>query len=74
MLHLGVATDVIARLPAERLPRVLGQTVVVESKPGAGTTIAANFVAKAPPDGYTLMLAISALTTAPYYSFSGQCR
>jgi tripartite-type tricarboxylate transporter receptor subunit TctC len=41
--------------------------MIVENKPGAGTALASNFVAKAPPDGYTLLMAISALTTAPYY-------
>lgn len=63
----GGATDVLGRLLAEKLPRLLGQSVIVENKPGAGTTVAANFVAKSPPDGYTLMMAISSLTTAPYY-------
>jgi len=52
----GGITDVIARAVAAQLTRELGQSVYVDNKPGAGTTIAADFVAKAPPDGYTLLL------------------
>lgn len=52
----GGTTDVLARALAQPLAQVLGQPVVVESKPGAGATIGANFVAKADPDGYTLLM------------------
>ncbi|MDZ4188183.1 MAG: tripartite tricarboxylate transporter substrate binding protein [Hydrogenophaga sp.] len=52
----GGTTDVLARALAQPLAQVLGQPVVVESKPGAGATIGANFVAKANPDGYTLLM------------------
>ena len=52
----GGTTDVLARSLAERLSPVLGQPVIVESKPGAGATIGADFVAKAKPDGYTLLV------------------
>lgn len=52
----GGTTDVLARALADRLSPVLGQTVVVESKPGAGATIGADFVAKARPDGHTLLM------------------
>jgi tripartite-type tricarboxylate transporter receptor subunit TctC len=52
----GGATDVLARLLATGLGEKLGQQVVVENKPGAGTVLAASMLAKAPPDGYTLML------------------
>lgn len=52
----GGTTDVLARALAQPLSQVLGQPVVVESKPGAGATIGANFVAKANPDGYTLLM------------------
>ncbi len=52
----GGTTDVLARALAERLTTVLGQTVIVESKPGAGATVGADYVAKARPDGYTLLV------------------
>ena len=52
----GGTTDVLARALAERLTQSLGQTVIVESKPGAGATLGADYVAKARPDGYTLLV------------------
>jgi tripartite-type tricarboxylate transporter receptor subunit TctC len=52
----GGTTDVLARALADKLSPVLGQTVIVESKPGAGATLGADFVAKAKPDGYTLLV------------------
>ena len=52
----GGTTDVLARALAEKLTLSLGQTVVVESKPGAGATLGADYVAKARPDGYTLLV------------------
>lgn len=52
----GGTTDVLARALAEKLTLSLGQTVIVESKPGAGATLGADFVAKARPDGYTLLV------------------
>jgi tripartite-type tricarboxylate transporter receptor subunit TctC len=52
----GGTTDVLARALAERLTPALGQTVIVESKPGAGATLGADLVAKARPDGYTLLV------------------
>jgi tripartite-type tricarboxylate transporter receptor subunit TctC len=52
----GGTTDVLARALAEKLQQSLGQTVIVESKPGAGATLGADFVAKAKPDGYTLLV------------------
>ena len=52
----GGTTDVLARALAERLTLSLGQTVIVESKPGAGATLGADPVAKARPDGYTLLV------------------
>ncbi len=62
----GGASDVMARFVAERLGAALGQAIVVENKPGAAGTLAASLVAKAPPDGYTLVLASpSAITLAP---------
>lgn len=53
----GGPLDVLGRLVAERLGPALGQNMIVENKPGAALNIGANFVAKAPPDGYTLLLA-----------------
>ena len=52
----GDAPDVIARLVAERLSVVLGQQVVVENRPGAGGVVGSEIVAKAAPDGYTLIM------------------
>jgi tripartite-type tricarboxylate transporter receptor subunit TctC len=57
----GGANDVIGRIVADELTRRLGQTVLVENRPGASTAIGAELVAKAPPDGYTLLG--SSLTT-----------
>jgi tripartite-type tricarboxylate transporter receptor subunit TctC len=61
----GSATDVLARMVSERLSPQLGQPVIVENRPGASTTIAAALVAKAEPDGYTLLATSSAHTVAP---------
>src|SRR3982751_5398225 len=55
----GGTTDLLGRLVAEQLKTGLGATVVVENKPGAGTTIAAEQVARSEPDGHTLLLATS---------------
>ena len=55
----GALTDLLARFIAERLGAALAQPVVVENKPGAGTLVGAEFVAKAPADGYTLLMATS---------------
>ena len=61
----GAATDVIARLLAERISPALGQPVVVENRPGAGGTIGTAVVAKAPADGYTVLIQSSAHTSNP---------
>jgi tripartite-type tricarboxylate transporter receptor subunit TctC len=55
----GGTTDFLGRLIADRLKTGLGATVIVENKPGAGTTLGADQVAKAEPDGYTLLMATS---------------
>jgi tripartite-type tricarboxylate transporter receptor subunit TctC len=65
----GGATDVIARMIAEKLPAYWGQQVVVANRPGAGTTVAAESVARAPGDGYTLYISTAAHTiSASLYS------
>jgi tripartite-type tricarboxylate transporter receptor subunit TctC len=52
----GGGTDIVARLLAPKMSEVLGANVVVENHPGASGTIAADLVAKSPPDGYTLLM------------------
>jgi tripartite-type tricarboxylate transporter receptor subunit TctC len=59
----GAASDVVARIFAHAAGPILGQQIVVENKPGAGSSIAAHYAAHAPKDGYTLFLpALSTLT------------
>jgi tripartite-type tricarboxylate transporter receptor subunit TctC len=53
----GGAADTVARALSEPLGRILGQPIVVENRPGAGSSIAAENVAKSPPDGYSLLIA-----------------
>jgi len=54
-------TDILARLLGGKLEQRLGKPFVVENRPGAGTVLATNFVAKSPPDGYTIMMDVSSL-------------
>jgi tripartite-type tricarboxylate transporter receptor subunit TctC len=61
----GGTTDMVARTLAESLTKSLGQPVVIESKPGAGTTLGADHVAKSRPDGYTLLMGAVHHTIAP---------
>ncbi|MEY2688454.1 MAG: hypothetical protein RL375_2652 [Pseudomonadota bacterium] len=61
----GGPTDVVARALAVEMGRSLGQAVVVENKLGAGGTLAAGYVAKAPPDGYTYLIHHNGMATAP---------
>ncbi|MDP2412129.1 MAG: tripartite tricarboxylate transporter substrate-binding protein [Pseudolabrys sp.] len=63
----GASPDVMARMIAERMSKSLGQTVVIENKPGAGNVVGASAAARSAPDGYTLFFATSAaLVTNPY--------
>src|ERR1700754_2828205 len=61
----GSATDVVPRLVFDRMAAELGQTIVVENRTGAGGTIGTAQVAKAAPDGYSVLAHSSALTIAP---------
>jgi tripartite-type tricarboxylate transporter receptor subunit TctC len=60
----GGGTDVFARLLAQRLTESYGQQFIVENRPGAGSTLGTEYVAKSPPDGYTLLM------TSASYSFN----
>src|SRR5688572_3350146 len=61
----GSVTDVVPRVVFEQLATQLGQNIVVENRPGAGQTIGSSLVAKAAPDGYTVLVNSSAHTIAP---------
>src|SRR5271169_4620317 len=61
----GASTDLIARFIAPALSDALGQPVIVEDRPGAGGIIGATYVAKANPDGYTLLTASSFVLHGP---------
>ena len=62
----GGAADYVARAMSESFSRALGQTVLIDNKPGNGSSIAADIVAKAAPDGYTLLIASpSAISVNP---------
>jgi len=62
----GSAVDIVARMLAERFAPALGQPVVVENRPGASTMLAAAMVAKADPDGHTLLVNTSSHTVSPF--------
>jgi tripartite-type tricarboxylate transporter receptor subunit TctC len=61
----GGTVDMVARSIAEALTKSLGQQVIVENKPGASSLVGTNFVAKAAPDGYTLLAHSTTFVTAP---------
>ena len=61
----GSSIDTLTRLVAERLSDKWGQPVIVDNRPGAGANIAANLVAKSPPDGHVLLVTTSAIAISP---------
>ncbi len=61
----GGGNDVIARLVAAKMSAALGKPIVVENRGGAGSTIGTRYVARAKPDGYTILIATSALAINP---------
>lgn len=61
----GGANDLVARVVAEAASKQLGQAIVVENKPGAGSVLGADFVAKSPPDGYTFFVSAGGIITNP---------
>src|SRR5262245_55471968 len=64
----GGGADTIARIVADRMSKLLGQTIVVENRPGGGGTVATRQLARTEPDGYTLGIGMSAtLSTAPSF-------
>jgi tripartite-type tricarboxylate transporter receptor subunit TctC len=65
----GSASDIVARLLAQHLQAEFGQPFVVDNKPGASGIIAAEFVAKAPPDGYTLLLTTNTVNSGNPHLF-----
>jgi tripartite-type tricarboxylate transporter receptor subunit TctC len=62
----GGFTDVVARILGQKLSVAMGQQFVIENKPGAGSTIGTDFVAKAPADGYTLVMVYTAHVLGPW--------
>ena len=61
----GGSTDLVARPLAQKLADALGQSVVVDNRPGAGSVIGTDLVAKAAPDGYTLLAVAASVTMSP---------
>ncbi|AMN40791.1 Bug family tripartite tricarboxylate transporter substrate binding protein [Rhodoplanes sp. Z2-YC6860] len=61
----GAVADVIARAMAARMSQSLGQQIVIENRPGAGSSLGAEYVARAPKDGYTLLMCTVAQTINP---------
>jgi tripartite-type tricarboxylate transporter receptor subunit TctC len=62
----GGFTDVVARILAQKLGESLGQPVIIENKPGAGSTIGTDYVAKSKPDGYTFAIVSTTHVSSPW--------
>ncbi|HTD92019.1 MAG TPA: tripartite tricarboxylate transporter substrate-binding protein, partial [Burkholderiales bacterium] len=63
----GGSTDLLSRLLGDTASETLGQNVIVENRPGAGGMLGTTLVAKAPPDGHTMMMAYSSHATNPIF-------
>ena len=61
----GGVNDAVARVYADKLTAILGKQVIVDNRAGAATTVASNYVAKAPPDGYTIYAGGTSLIINP---------
>jgi len=61
----GGGTDIFARILAQRFSEVFGQQFIVDNRPGAGSTTGTEYVAKSPPDGYTLLMTSASFTFNP---------
>jgi tripartite-type tricarboxylate transporter receptor subunit TctC len=61
----GGGTDIFARILAQRLSEVLGQQFIVENRPGAGSTLGTEFVARSPADGYTFLMTSASFSFSP---------
>ena len=70
----GGTTDILARLLGAKMHEAWGQPVVVENRAGAGGNIGADFVAKSPPDGYTILMGASGPLATNVSLFSASCR
>ena len=66
-LSAGTGSDITMRIIAQKLGKIWGQSALIFNRPGAGGNIAADLVAKAAPDGYTLLIATDSLAIAPSY-------
>src|SRR3989454_3587076 len=65
----AAASDLLARTVGERLQALWGQTIIVDNRPGAGGNVGAIYVARAPADGYTLMIGTDAMMTSNVYLY-----
>ena len=64
----GGANDLVARTAAEAVGKRLGQVIIIENKPGGGTTIATDYVAKSKADGYTFLIGAAGVVTNSFFA------